>query len=546
MMSAGSLFVVFAAGLLASAAGADTDRSYGAVIDAGSSGSRVYIYSWPKREFEGDEFLPPQNLSVPVAETTSFKCTPGVDSPAGVAELTRIVEEARKFLVSEASASEPARTAIFLKATAGLRVLPPKQRSEQLQSVRQMLRASGFLFRSESQARVISGEEEGVFGWITVNYMLGRLNYTLPGTLQGSYGALDLGGASTQITFKPSDPDILENSYSVRLGGVITESVYTHSFLYFGANEAIARADAASVFASWPGYPSLPAPASVSSPCRFTGSTANYTDPATGATTTISGSGSLASCRGDVVASLLNKAALCLTVPKPSRAPALRAAASPGPRRAAALGAVPSPAPAINASAAGCSFQGVYQPPAAGLRLVAFSGFTFAWATLGMPEQGGTLEEFRSRADAFCALSWEDAQRRYPAVPARFLAGYCFSAAYTLGLLVDGYGLDPRDPSALRVAPSADTYGWALGSILYEANSLPFSVLFPPTRKPQAAEPVPLYVVSALLAAAILIALALAARLYRTSSAVRKPLIASRADSVDSRDRGETINPISP
>ena len=39
----------------------------------------------------------------------------------------------------------------------------------------------------------------GVFSWITVNFMLGRLGGNLP-----PLAALDMGGGSTQITFVPT------------------------------------------------------------------------------------------------------------------------------------------------------------------------------------------------------------------------------------------------------------------------------------------------------------------------------------------------------
>ena len=58
-------------------------------------------------------------------------------------------------------------------------------------------------------------------------------------------GTLDLGGASTQITFAPEDPSTVPegNKVSLRLYG--TDYVlYTHSFLCYGANEARRRMEA--------------------------------------------------------------------------------------------------------------------------------------------------------------------------------------------------------------------------------------------------------------------------------------------------------------
>ena len=56
---------------------------------------------------------------------------------------------------------------------------------------------SGFHFRS---AEIISGASEGVFGWITTNFLLGPMhghaNLSAP-----TFGALDMGGGSMQNTF---------------------------------------------------------------------------------------------------------------------------------------------------------------------------------------------------------------------------------------------------------------------------------------------------------------------------------------------------------
>merc|ERR1719312_2320547 len=49
--------------------------------------------------------------------------------------------------------------------------------------------------------------DEGVFGWMTVNYLLGQLNQP-----KKSYVALDLGGGSTQITFLPKYEETISSS----------------------------------------------------------------------------------------------------------------------------------------------------------------------------------------------------------------------------------------------------------------------------------------------------------------------------------------------
>ena len=103
--------------------------------------------------------------------------------------------------------------------------------------VRSILAASPFLFQS-SWARVISGEEEGVFGWISVNYQLGLLSNT-SGVANITQGALDFGGASTQVTMAPVlGVDLLAGSYQVELSGGVSAQLYTHSYLYYGMVEA--------------------------------------------------------------------------------------------------------------------------------------------------------------------------------------------------------------------------------------------------------------------------------------------------------------------
>ena len=66
---------------------------------------------------------------------------------------------------------------VFLCATAGMRILNVSLQSSIMTEVRGILRQSPFLFR-DAWASIISGEEEGVHGWISTNYQLGLLSNT--------------------------------------------------------------------------------------------------------------------------------------------------------------------------------------------------------------------------------------------------------------------------------------------------------------------------------------------------------------------------------
>ncbi len=69
-----------------------------------------------------------------------------------------------------------------------MRLLSPDVQTEILTSVRAYLSTSGFYFKSE-WAQVISGLQEGIFGWITVNYLVHDLENSKHATV-GALGTL--------------------------------------------------------------------------------------------------------------------------------------------------------------------------------------------------------------------------------------------------------------------------------------------------------------------------------------------------------------------
>uniref|UniRef100_A0A3B5MBQ4 Ectonucleoside triphosphate diphosphohydrolase 3 n=1 Tax=Xiphophorus couchianus TaxID=32473 RepID=A0A3B5MBQ4_9TELE len=122
-------------------------------------------------------------------------------------------------------------TPLFLGATAGMRLL---EASKIMGKLRDFLSKQNFQFHNAS---IITGQEEGLYGWITVNYL--KENF-LQVRLESTVGSMDLGGASTQIAFQVQERGEGPDYMHVKLYGY-PYTVYTHSFLCYGKNEADKR-----------------------------------------------------------------------------------------------------------------------------------------------------------------------------------------------------------------------------------------------------------------------------------------------------------------
>uniref|UniRef100_A0A8C0B0A6 Ectonucleoside triphosphate diphosphohydrolase 1 n=1 Tax=Buteo japonicus TaxID=224669 RepID=A0A8C0B0A6_9AVES len=213
---------------------------YGIVLDAGSSHTNLYVYEWPA-EKENDTGVV-QQVEVCKVEGPGISGYSHATEEAGPS-LTQCLRQAEEVIPSKQHQETP----VYLGATAGMRLLSLENKSaadQVLSSVEKTLRSGPFNFQG---ARIISGQEEGAYGWITINYLLGnfkqsgwtKLLHSLRSISETS-GALDLGGASTQITFVPNEfsSESPENLLYFRLYGK-DYLVYTHSFLCYGKDQAL-------------------------------------------------------------------------------------------------------------------------------------------------------------------------------------------------------------------------------------------------------------------------------------------------------------------
>jgi Golgi apyrase len=226
---------------------------YGIVLDAGSSGTRVYVYKWKNPAVASKHASIKELRSLPeIKLKKSKKVHPGVSSFAdnvaavGTSHLKSLVEVA----LDEIPSKKIRDTPIFLMATAGVRFLPKQQQTALLQSICTYLKSTTeFLLPDcNTHIQVISGEAEGLYGWIAANYLLGGFDdpdQHAHGKDHHTYGFLDMGGASAQIAFAPNATEAekhADNLKVVRLrhldGSPAEYKVFTTTWLGFGAHKA--------------------------------------------------------------------------------------------------------------------------------------------------------------------------------------------------------------------------------------------------------------------------------------------------------------------
>jgi guanosine-diphosphatase len=204
------------------------------MIDAGSTGSRIHIYKFnncgASAEYEYEVFKMTQ---------------PGLSSYAGKPDeaaksLDVLLDEAIRIVPSSMRRCTP----VAVKATAGLRLLPGSESTDILHAVEERIHGSyPFKMLEKDGVTIMDGKDEGVYAWITANYLLGTIKADTPKDTP-TYAVLDLGGASTQIVFEPMFSSTSEqrfepgeHKYDLKFGGR-THVLYQHSYLGYGLMRA--------------------------------------------------------------------------------------------------------------------------------------------------------------------------------------------------------------------------------------------------------------------------------------------------------------------
>lgn len=427
-------------------------------------------------------------------------------------------------------------TPIAVKATAGLRLLGAQESKNILSAVRSMIRNEYPFVLADGPAtkgvveltpgggqvegkavEIMEGRDEGVFAWITVNYLLGLIGPSIDGspvtTRRRTAAVMDLGGASTQIVFEPSGQSASDEEHGMRpgehvyalrnFGGSGEDYVlYQNSYLGYGLMQARRRVNTLAAFAYGYAHPKDQAGKAleIPSPC-FAPGMSKLTPIAAVAGVSQGGAGT------DVDAKLFgpSRATFASTSPTSSRAGSYE-----GCRRLVDVMLDKD----ADCQAAPCSFAGVYQPKlldavrasaageansvagvgaaasvaSQGPPVVALSYFYDRLEPLGLGKEGKpfTLSELKKVAKEVCSHDWVGQEAgatggRWSTDALAELKGRpesCLDVVYMHELLSLGYDLDemPEDGSAAPTSPAPPVslqiekklagveLGWCLGA----------------------------------------------------------------------------------
>ncbi|KAJ4458545.1 putative ectonucleoside triphosphate diphosphohydrolase 1 [Paratrimastix pyriformis] len=485
-------------------------KNYGIIFDAGSSHTAASLFTW--------------NSELRNFTTLSWKkeLTPGISSFASNLDgIGPYFKELIAFASEAIPKSEHSRTPIFIKATAGLRLLPPAKRDTILKAVREYLSQPAnnpFLFKADN-AQMISGQEEAVFGWITTNWLLGTLTDDVAtasrhGVAPGRTAAmLDLGGGSNQIAFEmdptamPSeiDHDDLPTARHCfqppatpllrPLGQVPVEvfgrrrAVFAVSFLGYGRDRAFLRLGHALTHLA----PALatrdPPPAPEEHPlqsralgvaqcpaarqaCLWNAEDHPMTDfqqarmgPVEKSGTEwiphgcLAGAAHFEAREGGSTWQLVGEGV-------PTGCQTLLAVTDLLNLTTPCMTASPAPSAASH-----CSVSGHLLPTfiPAGMPVFGCSAYHYTRKALGLPAHT-TAAEIKRAAEGFCGMNDAALAQRYPTD--KYRDGHCFSGTYIWALLTRAFGVPADYPLTLDEKIDSIETGWTLGAMIYEAHQM--------------------------------------------------------------------------
>lgn len=137
------------------------ELNFAVVIDAGSSGSRVFIYHWPKHDGDPSHLLKIDQLfkkGAPVVKKVKPGLSTFADSPQDAyAHLKPLLDFAKDHIPT----SKQEATLLYVLATAGMRLIPLNDQQIIMEYIQSRIKSEYNFYLPESSIEVISGKLEG-------------------------------------------------------------------------------------------------------------------------------------------------------------------------------------------------------------------------------------------------------------------------------------------------------------------------------------------------------------------------------------------------
>ena len=195
-----------------------------AIIDAGSSGSRLYVY-------DVNEVAPAPGVTIdilyPNAEEKELSKGPAL---SGVKDCQECVDCFLTTMTSKYEVQKGEVIDLYVLATAGMRLVDGTTAN----GIYTKMRHTSPVGYKLEKAMTISGRYEGLYAWIAANYKARTLTWSSNSwhVNQTSCGILEIGGASMQIAFFPSSAS--SEGWTVSEG---LNQIYSESYLKGGVDQ---------------------------------------------------------------------------------------------------------------------------------------------------------------------------------------------------------------------------------------------------------------------------------------------------------------------
>ena len=424
------------------------DVKYAVIIDAGSSGSRVYIYYWSAHSEQNSGIIQISQLVDIHDQPIVKKVSPGLTyfrNPR--LAYKNGIQPLLTFVLQHIPDDRIPFTPVYVLATAGMRLIPTLLQNKILTEVEHGIRRDFNFKLSSDNIRVISGVDEGVYSWLAINYILNRLDAvnTNNSSRLRTVGSLDMGGGSLQITYElPRTQNIEDdetNTEIINFGNDHKYRLYVTTYLNYGANQVREA------------HFSQLADATLSSMHNFSihnQSAFHAIDPClhrsqrefrtyNGHSVNFTGSGNYNLCRQLLTSHLK----------------------------------LEDPCPAQPSH---CKMNGVYQAPI-DFTKTSFYGFSEFWYTMDdVLNIGGTYyrDKFDLSAHEYCNIDWNTvldwrSKNLYPGADFERLASQCFKSAWLSVAIHRGFGF----PDNYKYLQSIDRIEgreiqWTMGALLYK------------------------------------------------------------------------------